>query len=143
MATFIVAKPLAKGPASIAIRYRGLINDKLRGFYVSKSERRKYAVTQFEPTDARRAFPSFDEPAFKATYDLTLVVDDGDTAISNAKIAKDEPGPVAGKHTITFERTAEDVDVPRGHAGRRLAMLRGRHGRRFRSASAPRRRRRS
>ena len=106
-ATFIVAKPLATGPASIAIRYRGIINDKLRGFYISKSERRKYAVTQMEPTDARRAFPSFDEPAFKATYDITLVVDDGDTAISNAKIAKDEPGPVAGKHTITFERTAK------------------------------------
>ena len=107
IATLTVAKPLAVGPASIAIRYRGLINDKLRGFYISKSARRKYAVTQFEPTDARRAFPSFDEPAFKATYDITLVVDDGDTAISNAKIARDEPGPVAGKHTITFERTAK------------------------------------
>ncbi len=106
-ASFIVAKPIAAGPASISIRYRGSINDKLRGFYISRSERRKYAVTQFEPTDARRAFPSFDEPAFKATYDITLVVDEGDTAISNAKIAKDEPGPVAGKHTITFERTAK------------------------------------
>jgi aminopeptidase N len=106
-ATFTVARPLAKGPATIAIRYRGLINDKLRGFYISRSARRKYAVTQFEPTDARRAFPSFDEPAFKATYDITLVVDDGDTAISNSKIAKDEPGPGAGKHTITFERTAK------------------------------------
>jgi aminopeptidase N len=106
-ATFVVARPLAAGPASIAIRYRGTINDKLRGFYISRSERRKYAVTQFEPTDARRAFPSFDEPAFKATYDIQLVVDDGDTAISNAKIARDEPGPVAGKHTITFDRTAK------------------------------------
>jgi aminopeptidase N/puromycin-sensitive aminopeptidase len=105
IATLTVAKPLAPGPATIDIRYRGLINDKLRGFYISKSARRKYAVTQFEPTDARRAFPSFDEPAFKATYDITLVVDNGDTAISNSKIAKDEPGPIAGKHTITFERT--------------------------------------
>jgi aminopeptidase N len=106
-ATFTVPKPIAAGPASIAIRFRGSINDKLRGFYISRSARRKYAVTQFEPTDARRAFPSFDEPAFKATYDITLVVDNGDTAISNAKIAKDEPGPGAGKHTITFERTAK------------------------------------
>lgn len=106
-ATFTVAKPLAAGPASIHIRYRGILNDKLRGFYISKSERRKYAVTQMEPTDARRAFPSFDEPAFKATYGITIVVDDGDTAISNAKMAKDEPGPIPGKHTITFERTAK------------------------------------
>lgn len=105
-ATFTVPEPVS-GAASIHIRYRGLLNDKLRGFYISKSERRKYAVTQMEPTDARRAFPSFDEPAFKATYDITLVIDDGDTAISNAKIVKDEPGPVAGKHTITFERTAK------------------------------------
>ncbi|MFL6246868.1 MAG: M1 family aminopeptidase [Thermoanaerobaculia bacterium] len=105
-ATFTVPEPVS-GDTTIHIRYRGLLNDKLRGFYISKSARRKYAVTQMEPTDARRAFPSFDEPAFKATYDITIVVDDGDTAISNAKIAKDEPGPIAGKHTITFERTAK------------------------------------
>ncbi|MDP9194312.1 MAG: M1 family metallopeptidase [Acidobacteriota bacterium] len=107
IATLTVGKPLAAGPASIAIRFRGILNDKLRGFYISHSPRRKYAVTQMEPTDARRAFPSFDEPAFKATYDITLVVDDGDTAISNSKIVSDVPGPVAGKHTITFERTAK------------------------------------
>jgi aminopeptidase N/puromycin-sensitive aminopeptidase len=107
MATFTVATPLAAGPASIAIRFRGTLNDKLRGFYLSRSSRRNYAVTQFEPTDARRAFPSFDEPAMKATYDITIVVDDGDTAISNARIAKDEPGPGSGKHTLTFERTAK------------------------------------
>ena len=105
-ATFMVPEPVS-GDASIHIRYRGLLNDKLRGFYISKSARRKYAVTQMEPTDARRAFPSFDEPAFKATYDITIVADEGDTAISNAKVVKDEPGPVAGKHTITFERTAK------------------------------------
>jgi aminopeptidase N len=106
-ATFTVKEPLAAGAASIAIRFRGTLNDKLRGFYISRTARRKYAVTQMEPTDARRAFPSFDEPAFKATYDITLVVDDGDTAISNAKLIRDEPGPTAGKHTLTFARTAK------------------------------------
>ena len=107
MATFTVSEPIAAGPATIDIRFRGTLNEKLRGFYISKTNRRKYAVTQFEPTDARRAFPSFDEPAMKATYDLTLVVDEGDTAITNAKLAKDEPGPTPGKHTLTFERTAK------------------------------------
>ncbi|HYC58691.1 MAG TPA: M1 family metallopeptidase [Thermoanaerobaculia bacterium] len=106
-ATFTVDEPLARGPASIFIRFRGILNDKLRGFYISKTARRKYAVTQMEPTDARRAFPSFDEPAFKATFDITLVVDEGDTAISNAKLIRDEPGPTPGKHTLTFARTAK------------------------------------
>jgi hypothetical protein len=105
MASFTVGTPLPVGAASIAIKFRGTLNDKLRGFYISHTSRRKYAVTQFEPTDARRAFPSFDEPAMKATYDLTLVVDKGDTAITNGKLAKDEPGPGPGKHTLTFERT--------------------------------------
>jgi aminopeptidase N len=106
-ATLKLADPVAAGPATIAIRYRGLLNDQLRGFYIGKTARRKYAMTQFEPTDARRAFPSFDEPAFKATYDVTIVVDKGDTAISNAKAVSDTPGPGEGKHTITFERTAK------------------------------------
>jgi len=93
------------GPASIAIRFRGTLNDKLRGFYISRTPRRKYAVTQFESTDARRAFPSFDEPAFKSTFDITAIVDTGDTAISNGSIVSDTPGPAAGKHTIAFSQT--------------------------------------
>ena len=60
--------------AEIHIRYGGILNSQLRGFYISKTKLRKYAVTQFEATDARRAFPCFDEPAFKATFALTLVM---------------------------------------------------------------------
>jgi aminopeptidase N len=101
-ATLTVAKELAAGPAEIRIRFTGILNDKLRGFYLSKSERRNYAVTQFENTDARRAFPSFDEPAFKAVFNITMVVDEGDTAISNGKIVSDTPGPGDGKHTLKF-----------------------------------------
>jgi aminopeptidase N len=105
MATLAVPKNITIGPASIHIRYTGILNDQLRGFYLSKTGGRKYAVTQFEATDARRAFPSFDEPAYKATFDITAVVDKGDTAISNSAIASDQPGPVAGKHSITFKTT--------------------------------------
>jgi aminopeptidase N len=107
-ATFTVPNTLPAGKASIAIQFTGILNNELRGFYLSKTSRRNYAVTQFEPTDARRAFPCFDEPAFKATYDVTLIVDKGDTAISNSPIASDTPGPAVGsdaKHTIKFERT--------------------------------------
>lgn len=101
-ATLTVPKEIRAGPAEIRIGFTGILNDKLRGFYLSKSERRNYAVTQFENTDARRAFPSFDEPAFKAVFNITLVIDKSDTAISNGKIVSDTPGPGDGKHTLKF-----------------------------------------
>jgi hypothetical protein len=101
-ATLTVDKQVAAGQAEIHIRFSGILNDKLRGFYLSKSERRNYAVTQFEATDARRAFPSFDEPARKAVFNVTLIVDKGDTAISNGKVVSDTPGPPEGKHTLKF-----------------------------------------
>jgi aminopeptidase N len=104
-ATLSFEKPLPTGPATVHIRYTGILNDELRGFYLSKANGRKYAVTQFEATDARRAFPSFDEPAYKATFDIAVVVDKGDTAISNGKIVSDSPGPTDGKHTIKFSTT--------------------------------------
>jgi aminopeptidase N len=100
--TLAVAKEIPAGPAEIRIQFNGILNDKLRGFYLSKSERRNYAVTQFENTDARRAFPSFDEPAFKAVFNITLVIDKGDIAISNGKVISDTPGPGEGKHTVKF-----------------------------------------
>jgi len=104
-ATFTVPQPIAEGRATIQVAYTGLLNDKLRGFYISKANGRKYAVTQMEATDARRAFPSFDEPAYKATFDISLMVDAGDTALSNGRQLSDTPGPEPGKHTLNFART--------------------------------------
>jgi aminopeptidase N len=104
-ATFTVAGALAEGPATIHVTYTGVLNDKLRGFYISQANGRKYAVTQLEATDARRAFPSFDEPAYKATFDISLTIDAGDTAISNGRLLTDTPGPEPGTHTLTFART--------------------------------------
>jgi aminopeptidase N len=103
-ATFVFAKPLPVGTATLQVEYSGILNDKLRGFYLSKTKTRSYAVTQFEATDARRAFPCFDEPALKATFDVALTIDAGDTAISNTNIVSDSPaGP--GKHTLQFAPT--------------------------------------
>ncbi len=104
-ATFDFHQKLPAGHLTLDIEYSGILNNELRGFYLSKTAKRNYAVTQFEPTDARRAFPSFDEPAFKAKYDVALIVDKGDTAISNTNIVSDTPGPGEDKHTIRFATT--------------------------------------
>src|SRR5919198_6509789 len=52
-ATLTVAQPVERGSADIHIRYTGVLNQQLRGFYLSKGQGRNYAVTQFESTDAR------------------------------------------------------------------------------------------
>jgi len=104
-ATLTVPQRMPAGPATIRVTYTGILNDKLRGFYLSQANGRRYAVSQMEATDARRAFPSFDEPAKKATFDISLTIDAADTAISNGRQVSDTPGPEAGKHTLTFART--------------------------------------
>jgi len=104
-ATLSFDQQIQPGLATIQISYTGILNDQLRGFYLGKdSDGRKYAATQFEATDARRAFPSFDEPAYKATFDFTVIADKGMTVISNSKVASDTPGP-DNKHTVRFATT--------------------------------------
>jgi aminopeptidase N len=102
--TLKVAETIAPGRIAIHIGFDGKLLPQLRGLYLSKTAKRKYAVTQFEATSARRAFPCFDEPAMKATYDITLVIDRGDTAISNGEIVSDTPSS-SGKHAIKFATT--------------------------------------
>lgn len=97
-------QPIAAGPAKIHFVFDAPLEKQLRGLYLSRQGSKKYAVTQFEATDARRAFPCFDEPAMKATFDITLIVPDGDTAISNAPIVSDTPAG-EGKHRIQFATT--------------------------------------
>ena len=104
-ATFSFPNPVPAGDADLTIVYNGILNDDLRGLYLSKANNRRYAVTQLEATDARRMFPSFDEPAFKATFALTAIIDEKDHAISNGAVISDTPGPGAGKHTVKFETT--------------------------------------
>jgi aminopeptidase N/puromycin-sensitive aminopeptidase len=105
MVVLTVEKALAEGPATVHITYSGSLNGEMRGFYLGKDDGgRKYAATQFESTDARRAFASFDEPAYKATFDISTVADKGEVAISNSKISSDTPGP-GDKHTVRFATT--------------------------------------
>ena len=76
------------GEAQIHLEFTGTLNDQMKGFYRSQytssdGETRHAAVTQFESTDARRALPCWDEPAVKATFDVTLVVPKDRIALSN------------------------------------------------------------
>ncbi len=84
---FDFLKKIPKGKAKLSVIFEGVLSDNMRGFYKSHYEvdGRKHlmATTQLESTDARRAFPCFDEPAHKAIFDVNLIVPVGKTAISN------------------------------------------------------------
>ncbi|MBX3344866.1 MAG: hypothetical protein KF806_06080, partial [Nitrospira sp.] len=87
------------------LAFRGTLNDKLRGFYRSSYKDshggvHNLAATQFEATDARRAFPCWDEPHFKAMFAVTLVIDPALTAISNTRIIEDRQEQ--GKRVVRF-----------------------------------------
>ena len=87
-------KALPRGTATLSLKFTGLLNDKLCGFYRSKyvmadGKTGIMAATQFEATDARRAFPCWDEPEAKATFSLSLAVPDGWAAVSNTPIVED------------------------------------------------------
>ena len=103
-------EPLQPGPWRLALRFSGILNDKLRGFYRSRftagdGRAAILAVTQFEATDARRAFPCWDEPAFKAVFQVTLVVGEALAAVSNTAMASVRRMPERGKKEVTFAPT--------------------------------------
>lgn len=96
------------GRLTLKITYVGEINDRMAGFYRSRygpEGRTKYcAVTQFQESDARMAFPCFDHPLKKATFDVELVVDEDLVAISNGPIVE-EKHLDDGKKVVRFQRT--------------------------------------
>ncbi|MBT8364301.1 MAG: M1 family metallopeptidase, partial [Deltaproteobacteria bacterium] len=103
----VLPKPMS-GQIKLEIVFQGVINDKMAGFYRSKytyQDKTKYiAVTQFEESDARRAFPCMDHPAQKASFDITMDIDQSLVAISNGAIDKEEMLE-NGKKRVTFEQT--------------------------------------
>lgn len=116
--TFIFPKLIQAGKTKLALVFKGILNDKMRGFYRSQYSigEKKYhmATTQFEATDARRAFPCFDEPAQKALFHVSLVIPKGKTAISNTlpvstlehkagfEIIKFSPTPKMSTYLLAF-----------------------------------------
>ncbi|MDJ0923682.1 MAG: M1 family metallopeptidase [Acidimicrobiia bacterium] len=95
-ARFVFDEELERGEWKLLASFSGILNDDLRGFYRSTyhddaGNRRVIATTQFEATDARRAFPCWDEPDLKATFAVTLEVAPGLVAISNGAEVSHEP----------------------------------------------------
>ena len=97
------------GDAVVDIAFTGVLNDKLRGWYRStfkdeNGDERVIATTQMQATDCRRAFPCFDEPDFKAVFEITLIIEPDLLAVSNgtelSRVARAD-----GKHVVTFKPT--------------------------------------
>lgn len=97
-ATFTFPEELPVGKGCLKVVFTGGLNDRMKGFYRSKytgpdGEDRYGAVTQFEPSDARRSFPCWDEPAHKATFDITLIVPKNRVALSNMPVISETDDP--------------------------------------------------
>ncbi|KAE8149266.1 peptidase family M1-domain-containing protein [Aspergillus avenaceus] len=96
----------AGSSAQLKLNFTGILNDNMAGFYRSSyktpnGETKYLASTQMEPTDARRAFPCFDEPALKAKFTVTLVADKSMTCLSNMDVAS-ETELQNGKKAVKF-----------------------------------------
>ena len=102
-------RALEPGEWTLRIAFRGILNDKLHGFYRStykdaQGNTHLVASTQFEATDARRAIPCWDEPALKASFKVRLVIDEGLSAFSNAGV-ESERSLGGGKKEIVYKET--------------------------------------
>ncbi|XP_017772734.1 PREDICTED: aminopeptidase N-like [Nicrophorus vespilloides] len=88
-------EPLKQGNYSVSMQFAGVLNNVLQGFYRSsypgQNGTRWIAATQFQPTDARRAFPCFDEPALKATFEVAIGRPNNMSSISNMPRIRSHP----------------------------------------------------
>ena len=94
--TLLFDREVPAGKAALNMQFNGILNDQLRGFYRSRytgpdGQEHSMATTQFEATDARRAFPCWDDPAVKATFQVTLVVPSDLVALSNTMVESETP----------------------------------------------------
>ncbi|KAK1807888.1 Aminopeptidase 2 mitochondrial [Friedmanniomyces endolithicus] len=104
----------AGSKAKLFLKFTGTLNDSMAGFYRSSykdanGNEKWMATSQMEPTDARRAFPCFDEPALKAEFTVTLIADHKMTCLSNMDVAseKDVDSQLTGskRKAVTFNKS--------------------------------------
>ncbi len=117
-AIIALSAPAQPGPWELDLTFTGLLNDKLHGFYRSTfrdadGAEQVIATTQFEATDARRAFPCWDEPDFKATFAVTLIVDQRPDRHLQRRRGRG-PGPGQRQAPGDLRRDHADVDLPGG-----------------------------
>ena len=108
-ATLRFEREIPAGEHSLEISWAGGIRESLRGLYRSLRGEERYAATQFEAADARRAFPCFDEPEFKARFSLELIHPAGNAAIANMPITSQEP--VDERRTRTVFRETPKIST--------------------------------
>ncbi len=106
-----LGEPAQPGAVRLSLSFTGTLNDQLRGFYRSTftdddGEERVIATTQFESTNARRAFPCWDEPDLKAVFEVTLVVADDLMAVSSGAEVDSQPTG-DGRRAVAFAPTME------------------------------------
>ncbi|MGB3929704.1 MAG: M1 family metallopeptidase, partial [Sphingobium sp.] len=104
--TLDFGKPLAPGTYSLAIAYAGIINSQANGLFAldytnNEGQAKRALFTQFEAPDARRFVPSWDEPSYKATFDLSAVIPTGELAVGNMPV-KSSTDLGGGKTRVTF-----------------------------------------
>ena len=105
---FNLTAPLQPGPATVALQFDYTLREDLAGFYRSSymdadGVQRYLATTQFEPTDARRAFPCFDEPAMKANFSLHMTHHSRYRAWFNMPVLDRTEPDASGMVTTTFQ----------------------------------------
>ncbi|CAD7386101.1 M1 family metallopeptidase [Xanthomonas arboricola] len=107
-ASFTFEKPLAPGNYVLSIAYSGVINTQSNGLfaadYTTPQGPRRALLTQFEAANARNFIPSWDEPNFKATFDLAVNVPAAQMAISNLPVAK-STAIAGGLKRVVFQPT--------------------------------------
>lgn len=108
-ATLTFETAITPGQGVLSLDFEGTLNDQLHGFYRStftdvNGTEQVIATTQFEATDARRAFPCWDEPDFKAVFSMALIVDEDLFAVSNGAEVSREPVD-GGRVRITYSDT--------------------------------------
>lgn len=109
-AKLVFPQELSPGKYKLQLKFSAILNDSLRGFYRSyykdnKGEKHWLCSSQMEPSDARRMFPCFDEPEFKAVFQLNAVIDKNLSAISNAPIDHVTEINESQKRVIAFQPT--------------------------------------
>jgi aminopeptidase N len=95
-------RDLAAGALAISVAFTGSIDrERSRGIYSEREGSERYVYTFFEPIDARRAFPCFDEPIYKVPWQLTFHVKQGHVALANAPVERETPEPGGMKKVET------------------------------------------